>query len=164
MLNLPSKSLGEFKRDYGKEWVIGYVCMWLIDLNDQANVKTKMNDPQIEFIAERIYETYPLKITDLTLFFRNVKEGVYGSFYENLSGEKIMEWLKEYFDLRCEYAQMQSQSNHQGFSATKDKLHPDVIKEMFKGVGEEKVIHEQKGDGLGSRYKNKLDNKMPFSK
>lgn len=158
MLSIPSKTLGEFKKDYGKDWVVGYVSMWLIDLNDSAQVKTRMNDSQMEFTAERIYETYSLRITDLTLFFRNVKEGSYGPYYENLSGEKIMEWLKQYYDLRCEYAQMHSQSNRTDwFKENTSQMTKEEIKEgleiMFKGVGEAKA-EAQKGDGAGTRYKN----------
>lgn len=152
-INLPSKTLGDFKRLYGKDWVVAYLNMWLIDLNDSSGVKNPMNDVQIEFTSERIYESYSLKVTDLTLFFRNIKEGVYGSFYENLSQEKIMGWLKEYFDLRCEYAQMSSQSRNDGYSVTKDKVHPDVVKKMFEGVGEEPVEFDHEKNGIGNRRK-----------
>jgi hypothetical protein len=159
VLTLPSKSLGDFKRDYGKDWVIGYLSMWLIELNDHSNVKNKMTDSQMEFTANRIYESYSLKVTDLTLFFRNIKEGVYGQYYESLSQEKIMSWLKEYYDLRCEYGEMIAQSRHDGFSLTKDPIAPDVVKEMFKDVGEEKVVFE-KGEGMGQRKKNMLTAKL----
>jgi len=161
VFKIPSKSLGEFKKAYGKEWVIGYISMWLIELNDSANVKHKMSDNQMEFTATRIYETYSLKVTDLTLFFRNVKEGVYGQFYENLSQEKIMEWLSQYYDLRCEYGQMQSQSKHDNFSMTKDGISPEIAKKMFEGVGDEKVEFNHEKSGLGSRIKNVVTVDLP---
>lgn len=154
VLTLPSKSLGDFKRAYGKEWVIGYISMWLIELNDDSNVKTKMTDAQMEFTAIRIYETYSLKVTDLTLFFRNIKEGVYGQFYENLSREKIMEWLAQYYKLRCEYGEMLSQGKHDAFSLTKDAINPEVAKKMFEDVGKEKVVHDHDKNSLGARTKN----------
>ncbi|MDY8137597.1 hypothetical protein [Aquimarina sp. 2201CG5-10] len=157
VLQLPSKSLADFKRDYGKEWVIGYISMWLINLNDNSNVKTKMGDAQMDFTAERIFETYSLKVTDLTLFFRNIKEGVYGPYYENLSQEKIMEWLRQYFDLRCETAAMYSGDAHEKISLTKDKIDPGIAKEMFKGIGEEEVIHNHKSNGIGTRTKVKYE-------
>ena len=144
----------------GKEWVVAYLTMWLIELNDNSNVKNRMSEAQMEFTADRIYESYSLKITDLTLFFRNIKEGVYGSFYENLSQEKIMGWLKEYFDLRCEYGQMQAQSKQGNYSMAKDPLPPEVIKEMFKGVGEEKIVFEHDKRGAGIRTKQLLELKI----
>lgn len=162
VFELPSKSLNEFRKEYGREWLIGYVSMWLIELNDNSNVKTKMTDNQMEFTAERIIDTYSLKVTDLTLFFRNVKEGEYGLFYENLSTEKIMEWLSEYFDERCEAAEMKAQAIDDGFSMIKDGIHPDVANKMFEGVGETKVDYsEHEGSGLGTRFKNVVVADLP---
>jgi len=140
---LPSKSLTQLKNAYGKDWVIGYISMWLLDLNDNSNVKQKMNGTQIEFTAERIYDTYFIKVTDLTLFFRNVKEGKYGHYYENLSQEKIMEWMRIYFDERCECAEILSQSKTEKFSVTKDKMHPDVIAK-FSEIGYEIALEKEK--------------------
>lgn len=144
-------SLVSIKRVYGKEWIINYVAAWLVDLNENTNVKTKMTPSQMDFIAERIYDKYSLKLADLTLFFRSIKEGVYGSFYENLSREKIMEWLAKYYDERCEMAEMYSQSSHEKFSLIKDPLPKEMIEKIFKGVGDEKVVHNQKGPGVGER-------------
>lgn len=151
VLNLPSKSLGEFKRNYGRDWVIGYISMWLIDLNDSTNVKTRMSDVQIEFTAERIFDSYSLRVTDLTLFFRNIKEGVYGQFYENLGQEKILEWLRKYFDLRCEYAEMLSDRDKKSFEDSIKSLPKETIDKIFEGVGEDKIEHDHEKNGLGKR-------------
>jgi len=158
VFKLPSKSLGYFKKAYGKEWVVAYVSMWLIELNDSSNVKTKMSDSQIEFTSERIFDTYSLKVADLTLFFRNVKEGKYGAYYENLSQEKIMQWIGQYWDERCEYGQMMSQSSHESFNVNRDKLSPIAIQKLFEGVGEEEVNHDKRGNGSGARMKRKVMN------
>ncbi len=153
MLNIPAKSLGDFNRQFGRDWVLGYISMWLIELNDNSNVKTKMSDGQMDFTAERIFDTYSLKVTDLTLFFRNVKEGKYGPYYENLSQDKIMSWLAEYWEERCEYAEMSQQQRHDKFSLSKDKINPEVAAKMFEGVGEEPVDHTGDGNGIGGRTK-----------
>ncbi len=159
VLNLPAKTLGDFSRNFGKDWVIAYVSYWLIDLNDNSNVKQKMSDGQMEFTAQRIFEMYSLKVTDLTLFFRSVKEGKYGPFYENLSQDKIMNWLAQYWDERCEYAELSQQQKHDNFSLSKDKVHHEVVKKMFEGVGDEKASYEHETNGTGSRMKSALDNK-----
>lgn len=163
-ITLPSKTLGELCKNYGKEWIIGYISLWLIDLNDNANVKIKMNDAQIEFTSKRIYETYSLKITDLTLFFRNVKEGKYGLYYENLAQEKIMQWMAMYFNERCEYAQMDSQSNHEKFSMIKDKIAPEVANKMNEIVKNlDEVEHNHEKSGAGKRLKQSVvKNRMQF--
>ncbi len=157
---LPSVTLGQLKNEFGKDWIIGYIEMWLIDLNDSTNVKNKMNPAQMEFTAERIYDSYSLKVTDLTLFFRNIKEGVYGSYYENLSQDKIMAWLKEYYDLRCEYAELQRGNEHEKFIATKDKMNPKVFKALFDEVGEDEEENKEalkgKGNGIGQRFREMI--------
>ena len=155
---LPSKTLGDLKRDYGKEWIIGYVNLWLIDLNDNANIKNKMSEAQIEFTSERIYESYSLKVTDLTLFFRNIKEGVYGQYYESLSQEKIMSWLRIYYDLRCEYGEMMAQKKHDD-AVNLHELPKEVISELFKDVGVE-TVEFVKGAGIGTRKKNLITAKI----
>lgn len=144
-IKIPSKSISDFFREYGRDWTIGYVSAWIIELNDDSNVKTKMTDSQMEFTATRIVDEYRLKVTDLTLFFRRVKEGKYGEYYENLSREKIMGWLGKYFDERCEYAQMMAQSNHEKFSMSKDKVHPKIL-ENFKKLDAEIQIKPYKRD------------------
>lgn len=147
-------TLGMLKRVYGREWTINYIAGWILYLNKNTNVKNKLSPSQMDFIAERIYETYSLKIADLTIFFRNVSEGYYGSYYENLSREKIMQWLKEYFDERCEMAQIYSSTNHTEFSTKIDKVHPKVFKEMFKGVGEEEIDHrKEESKKVGEQFK-----------
>lgn len=147
-LSLPSKTLVEFKREYGRQWAIDYVAIWLIELNDFLNLKTKMTDAQIEFTAAQIYDNYSLKVTDLTLFFKNVKAGVYGQFYESLGPEKILEWMDAYYEQRCEYAQM---INEEKSNINTLKVHPDVAKEMFKGVGDSKVEFDHEKSTLGKR-------------
>lgn len=159
-IKLPSKSLSDFKRLYGRDWTIGYVSMWIIELNDDSNVKTKMTDAQMEFTAMRIVDEYRLKVTDLTLFFRNVKEGKYGEYYENLSREKIMGWLAKYFDERCEYGQMLSQANHENFSLSKDKIHPEIAKKLSEISREIESRPKERiqvnKNGIGTRTRKKI--------
>lgn len=110
-----------------------------------------MTPGQMQMTAEAIYDTYSLKVADLAYFFNQVKNGTYGEFYENLSREKIMSWLQKYYDDRCEIAQFVSNKKHDGFSATKDKVHPDVIDKMFQDTGKDKIVHYHERNGIGSR-------------
>ncbi|WP_167571715.1 hypothetical protein [Aquimarina algiphila] len=133
-INLPSKTLGSFKKEYGEDFTISYVELWVTDLNNSISVKNLLTESQISFIAEGICRQYPLKITDLTLFFRNIKEGVYGNFYESLSPDKILSWLNRYWSERLDIGSMMSQGRSNGFSMSKDGIDPEVAKEMFKGI------------------------------
>ena len=80
------------------------------------------------------------------LFFRNIKSGIYGQFYENLSTEKLLEWARDYWNDRASVGELISEE-HKPFSVTKDKMHPKVFKELFKDVEEpekESPIMEKK--------------------
>jgi hypothetical protein len=139
-ITLKSPTLGDFRRKYGQEFVIKYISQWIISVNDMLSLKNGMTESQIIFTANRIYDTYSLKITDLTLFFRNFIEGIYGSFYERLSPQQIMDAIKLYFNERCEIAE--NISHNEKVNINQIEVHPEVIKEMFKGVGEEKIQYD----------------------
>lgn len=151
-LTKPSKTVGELKRQYGRSWTVSYLMAWLVDLNDFANVKQPMSDAQIEFTANEMLN-YSLKITDLTLFFKQIKSGKYGQYYENLGSDKILGWLEDYFNERCEVA-----TTIKNTPVKLTDVHPDVSKAMFRGVGQEKLEHGTYGtkNGLGTRTKKAL--------
>lgn len=84
---------------------------WLYNLNDFVNVQNKLNSDQIPEIAYLINDRYnSLNMAELTLFFKRIKMGHYGSLYGNLSGDSILRWLGE---LREEKALLQSKQNEQ---------------------------------------------------
>jgi len=151
-------TLVELKKVYGRDWIISYVSAWLIHLNEITNAKNKMSPNSIAFVSETIYDDYSLRLADLTLFFKMVRKGDFGDFYENISEGKILSWFKKYYDDRCNYAQNERHKEGKEFSTAIDKMNPEVFKEAFRGVGDEEIKHEQKGDGVGSRFKNRLDN------
>lgn len=155
-------SISQFSKKHGESNTIAYLELWLTDLNDSVNLKNKMTGGQIQATAEAIYDQYyMLTIPDLTLFFKNIKNGVYGQFYESLDRFKIMEWLKEYFDLRCETAMLMGERHKERFNVNSDKMHPDVIKKMFEGVGEKKIDHKLPvPKGIGYRHREKLLEKL----
>lgn len=129
--------------------------MWLLDLNEFADVKNGLSQSQIEFTAGEIVSRYPMKVTDLTLFFNQVKSGHFAELYESLSPAKILRWLKQYWNERLEIAAMRTKSDHDGFSLMKDKAHPDVVNKLFEGVGETEVQHDHETNGLGQRERNR---------
>ena len=144
--------------EFDKDWIIGLVSMWLIELNDSSNVKNKMSDSQIEFTADRIFDSYSLRITDLVLFFKNVKAGAYGDYYEKLSSEKILQWISKYYDERCTMAENYSGIEHEKVNINTTKVHPKVYEAMFKGIGKEKVDYRiDYKNGIGTRFKKSME-------
>lgn len=124
------------KEHYPKAEIMRLMSMWVADLSQNLNLKRNLTESQILFVSERLFSKYSWKITDLTLFFRNVKEGVYGDLYENLSPEKIIQWADTYHSERAGVAETIS-NEEKPFSVTKDKMDPKVAEAIFKDVGEE---------------------------
>ena len=153
-----SKTLVQLALDFDRGWVVGLLSMWLIELNDSSNVKKKMSDSQIEFTAEQIFNTYSLRITDLVLFFKNIKSGTYGDNYEKLSNEKICGWMDEYYDERCKMAENYTEVINEKVNINTLKVHPKVAEVMFKGIGQENIDHRiDYKNGLGTRFKNRME-------
>lgn len=112
-MNSKAPTLGTFKREKGKAFTEGLVMGWLAYLNNMLNLNKPMTDDQIEMCAVSITdEFYALKMSDLTLLFRNIISGKYGEFYESLSPAKVLTFFRQYFEDRCELAEQQSLRQH----------------------------------------------------
>jgi hypothetical protein len=98
-------SLANVMRTYGDDYIIAYIAMWLIGLNDFLNIKRKLNDPQIEELSFMLYqEYYYLNLADINLIFRKIKRGDYGQMYESIDGHKLLLWFEEYSSERARVA------------------------------------------------------------
>ena len=73
---------------------------------------------------------------DLLLFFRNIKSGIYGGFYESLGSEKILEWSELYWHDRASVAEVIGAGETKPFNPDREKMNPEVFKAMFKNVDE----------------------------
>lgn len=125
-----------FRKHYPNKQLTAYLKIWVADLVMSINVKQSLNESQIDFVASSLYELGSWKITDLTLFFKRIKQGYFGELYENLSAQKIIEWGRVYFNERHEAAEMISEGDEKPFTGN-TKVHPEVIKVMFEGVGKD---------------------------
>lgn len=94
--------LSSLYREYSRDFVVKYIQLWIIGLNEFLNISRKMNRLQIEETAEMIYDCFFfLNIADLNFFFRQIKLGKY-DLYESLDGIKLMNWMSEYANERME--------------------------------------------------------------
>lgn len=112
-LDKETKTLGSMIREQGQEFSEGVLQAWILFLNESLNVKRQMSDQQIEMSSEMILEEYgSLRFADLTVLFKSIIKGDYGSFYESLSIDKLMGFFKDYFDKRCEVSASSNDSKH----------------------------------------------------
>jgi hypothetical protein len=122
-MNSNAPTIGAFNREKGKSFTEGLVMGWLAYLNSMLNLNKPMTDDQIEMCAVTITEEfYGLKMSDLTLLFKNIIEGKHGEFYESLSPAKVLSFFRQYFTDRCELAEQQSLREHYDDKAKNDNL------------------------------------------
>ena len=116
-LDKQSPTLGSMIRDNGREFSEGILEAWILFLNESLALKRQMSDQQIEMASDMILDEYSsLRFADLTVLFKSIIKGDFGSFYESLSIDKLMSFFKEYFDKRCSVSALSNDSKHYEFN------------------------------------------------
>jgi len=101
-----SPSLVLLSKKYTKDYVLSYIEMWILSLNEFMNIKYKMNPKQIRETAFYIYQDYfYFKISDITLIFTNAKKGYFGELHHSLDGAIILKWFRKYAGERAEISE-----------------------------------------------------------
>lgn len=89
-----------YESNVAQEWLIDQ----LEELNSYAIELEPMESDQLVQLAFIIFDKYGyLKVTEILLFFFEVKAGTYGHFFGKVSPMRIMEFLKE-FEVTRKYA------------------------------------------------------------
>lgn len=110
------KSLAKLSKVFDREFIVNYLQLWIIDLNEFLNLSTRMSPDQIKDTAELLYlANYTLNIADINLIFTNIKSGKYGQLFGSIDGSKILSWFNEYKGKRTEwYFENVSMHEHEG--------------------------------------------------
>ena len=104
-------TLASIKKNYTEDFLIAYIAVWIVNLNDFVNASRKMNPPQIEETATLIFQDYYyLNLADINLVFKKIKKGEFGQLYTELDGVKILSWFEKYANERAKTAADQETS------------------------------------------------------
>ena len=125
-------SLVSLKKKIGEEDTQILIACMIGEINGFYNVSNRMSTPQTVETAKMIVdEFYALTISDIKLFTKYDKMGVFGEVYR-MDGAVIMRWLSEYFKMRMERMEGMSISE----SKQKEKDEQVGIKACPKEVSE----------------------------
>ena len=103
------------KKTYGEDKILLLVKAFLLDLDDFFDFDKKMNDAQMDFIANEVLSRYyAVTIADIHVIFRNAKSGAYGEFYGRVAPDRVLRWFADYWGERCETAALLSQNSNTG--------------------------------------------------
>ena len=109
----PACSIGKFKRTEGETKAVALICLMLDDFISFLNVGKTMDARQVAQTANLILDDFTyLKIDDFKLFFNRAKKGYYGSAYDRIDGQVILQWLVKYTNERCNEADNLNYAEH----------------------------------------------------
>ena len=87
----PSPTLSDLNATYGKNVPIAWIMAQLFSLSEFCGAKEKMSEDKAEQTAFIIASShYYLKVTELILFFHQMKAGHYGQFYGVIDPQVII--------------------------------------------------------------------------
>jgi hypothetical protein len=87
----PSPTLSDLNATYGKNVPIAWIMAQLFSLSEFCGAKEKMSEDKAEQTAFIIASShYYLKVTELILFFHQMKAGHYGQFYGAIDPQVII--------------------------------------------------------------------------
>lgn len=131
--------LSVIKRDYGEEFLLTYIALWISGINKFAG--GKLTDDDCISAAELIYEDfYFLKIADLKLIAKRLKKRK----FVRVTGNEIYNEIEIYFNERCKQAQSYSKEQSDKYKNSLDiiELNNKEIKKLYKDVASGKKLSD----------------------
>ena len=128
-------TLGALKKAYSEDFMLAYIELWLVNLNDFINVARKMNPAQMQELSLMIYQDYYyFNLADLNLVFSMIKKGEFGPLYESIDGAKVLACFQKYVIKRESVAFDVGLEEHKLTKPTKDERRNKAIeiKHAFK--------------------------------
>jgi len=122
--------------------------------------KTLSSDEEIEFCCRSIIEEHPtLKLDEIFVAFNMIRQGKFGKLYERLKAAEILDCLRRYeSEIRSPILERKVEERK------KEQFTYDVNEETLKPLGLTEIFDklttttpEQKGEGIGTRLRNKND-------
>lgn len=143
--NNKDASLVRLKNELGEQDAqIFIVGTMLYEINEFYNVSNKMSTPQmLETSKIIIDEFYSLTLSDIKLFTKYSKMGVFGECFR-MDGSVIMRWLGQYFKMRMDKMESISISENDKRKAEDEKPIPvpkevdDNMKKLFNKIKQRK--------------------------
>lgn len=142
-----SPSLSLLAKKHTKEYILAYIEMWILSLNEFVNIKYGMNPKQMKETAYYIYQDYYyFKISDITLIFTNAKKGYFGEFHHSLDGSMILSWFSKYSKERADI------SESIGIQKSEEQKEPHV-KRISDNEEFKTIKHEYDLSKLANKHK-----------
>lgn len=109
------------------------------DFLNFLNLGKTMNGNQVVQTVELILDKYAhLNLLDFKLFFKKLKLGDYGKFYDRVDGSVVLDNLMHYSEDKLSQIRFNNDNSH-AKNKKQEKVtifHPDVVEALKKAVGD----------------------------
>jgi len=133
-LQCEAPTLAQIRKEHSEDFLMAYIAVWIVNLNDFVNFTRKMSPEQIEETAIFIYQDfYYLNLADINLIFRKIKKGEFGQMFAEIDGVKILSWFAKYASERASAAadiQISHAANYKVMDERISNLSSDRIKNL----------------------------------
>jgi len=140
-------ALSGMNKSYGRDFVLGYISLWILDLNNFLMPKVRMNDSQRLETAGYIYEKYYyLKVPEIAYVFISAKQGKYGEMYGAINGAKVLGWFNSYDDERVLAIEEENSGLSKDRKNETNILHPkvtDKLKELLDEIERKRSVDDK---------------------
>lgn len=126
------RGIGGIAKQFGEESVQPVLIILIAGLQRSFNVGNPMSEYQIRECCDLIREQYNyLTPADLKVFTAGVKSGKYGTSYNRIDTQVVMEWLQKYVQERFEAAEYYQNKAHKQLRAS-EALSQEQIADIKK--------------------------------
>lgn len=132
-------TLKQLNNTYGNEIAEIWLTTQLSDLNDYAMVKEEMNTTHYDMLPDQIVDKYGfLKLTEILLFFYEIKSGTYGPLFNKLSPMRIMEFLERFVGETRKNAYIlreeEAKRMYNEYRKQNEESHPERFEKLIKRI------------------------------
>ena len=133
-----SPTIATVKKYWGETKMKAVVKYFIESVSSCLNVGKGLNEFQVEIAADMVFESYYYyKISEIKLVFKKGLKGDFGTLYDRLDPQIIMDWFRQYDELRTgvkEYARMQEQKETAFISSESWEAIVKVNQEMHRMI------------------------------
>jgi len=153
VFRVKTPSIGRIKKNFGEDFMLAYLELWIFSINEMLNLKQKMTAEQIHVAARMISNEFPLlTVADLKLVYEIIISGRVDKIWR-IDPPTVCSWFRKYWDDRMDEAEQFSFEEHKrnkdsfgGRASGKRKKEITAMKQAFGRFKSEGKKPESPGD------------------
>lgn len=124
--------------------VVALVALNIAALDEFLHLNNRLTEQEIDMVASDVVHVYggALSFADLNIILTNARRGVYGRFYERLSGSDILSWVADYYEQRLNECATRTRYEHESRGERQREKGVTLSDAAFR-IFKEQLQHQQ---------------------